>query len=233
MLKCQFHCHVTAPGHFEYIPYSPFELIDQAAKDKFDVLSITPHETIVFTKEMQKYATNKGILLIPGIEVEIGDGHILIINAHKDANKIRTFSALRKYKKNHPESFIIAAHPFFPFKDSLKLNLEKHIDLFDGIEHSYAHTKHINFNYKAEQIAKKHSLPFIATADAHILSYLNIGYTMVDAPKIPGEKSIPILFSALRKGHFRNHTKPTTIWKILKFFVIQIILRQIFRLRIK
>lgn len=243
MLKCQFHCHVTAPGHFEYIPYTPIELIDQAVKDNFNVISITAHTKVVFDEKTKKYAEEKGILLIPGIEVEIGDGHIIVINATKEAEKIKSFQSLRKYKLTNPKSLIIAAHPYFPFKDSLKLNLEPHIDCFDAIEHSYAYTKWLNFNNKAELIANKHNLPFIATADSHILSYLNVGYTMVDTitPALSiiintssnYQKAVDSVISAVKAGKIHNHTAPTTIWKILKFFIIQIILRQILRLKIK
>ena len=100
---------------------------------------------------------------------------------------------------------------------------KKNIDLFDGIENSFCYTSTINFNKKAIQIAKKYKKPLIATADCHILSYLNIGYVKVDA-----KKDIKSIFKALKKGNFKNYTKTTSYFKIARM-LIQIYWQNLFK----
>ena len=49
---------------------SPFEIIDEALKNKVSIISITDHDTIAaYTQELIDYAKEKGITLIKGIEI--------------------------------------------------------------------------------------------------------------------------------------------------------------------
>ena len=207
-LKCQFHSHAHGDP-LDHISYSPKSLIDEAAKLKYDVLSITCHRKILFTKNLSDYAKKKGILLIPGIEFEINKRHILCINAHEDIYKVENFDNLKQYRKSHPESLIIAPHPFFP-GPSLGKFLPENIKLFDAIEISWAYTKLKNYNKKAIALAKKHKLPLLATADCHILRNLDVAYTMVNS-----KKDIQSIFTAIKDNKIENFHKPTNIFKIL------------------
>lgn len=204
MLKCQFHSHAYGDP-VDHISYSPKALIDEAAKLKYDVLSITCHRKILYTKNLENYARKKGILLIPGIEFEIGKKHILCINAHEDIYKVQNFENLKEYREKHPECLIIAAHPYFP-GPGLKRKLEQNLELFDAIEISWAYTKHIDFNKKIYKLNK----PLIATADCHILNYLNIAYCTVNSTKTANA-----IFNAIRSGKFQNFHNPTNIFKII------------------
>ncbi len=207
-LKCQFHSHAHGDP-VDYISYSPKTLIDQAAKLKYHVLSITCHRKILFTKTLYKYSKEKGILLISGIEFEIKNHHILCINAHKDIYKTENFDNLKQYRKSHPESLIIAPHPFFP-GPSLRKFLTENIKLFDAIEISWAYTKLKNYNKKAIALAKKHKIPLLATADCHILKNLDIAYTMVNS-----KQDIQSIFKAIKNNKIQNFHSPTNIFKIL------------------
>lgn len=213
MLKCQFHCHAQGDP-IDSINYSPKKLIDEAAKLNFDVLCITCHRKILFTEELKKYAATKNILLIRSIEFEINKKHILGINIDEEILKVDSFAKLKVYRKNHPQSLIIAAHPFFPGKTCLHEDLINNIDLFDAIENSFAYTHLTNFNKKAITTAHKYNKPLVATADCHILSYLNIGYTLVDS-----EKNIPAVINAIKKDQIKIFTKSTSYLKIFRFFV--------------
>ena len=98
MLKCQLHTH-TAGDALDYIPYSPKELIKKAAQLDYKVLAITCHNKVIFNKPLKKFAEKHGILLIPGIELDIGKKHILALNVNKEIENVKTFKDLRKYKK--------------------------------------------------------------------------------------------------------------------------------------
>ncbi|MFA5948251.1 MAG: PHP-associated domain-containing protein [Candidatus Gracilibacteria bacterium] len=203
------------------IKYDAQDLIKAAAKLNYDVLTITCHNKIIFSKKLEKYAHKKGLLLIPGIETEINKKHILIINADKSAEEIHTFEDLKKYKTDHPESLIVAPHPFFPGINSLKKDLIKNIDLFDAIEYSFCYTKLKNYNLKAEAVAKKYSKPIIATSDCHFLQQLPLSFAMLDS-----HKDIPSIINAIKKNKIKNYHFPLSIFKLTailsKMFMMQI-----------
>lgn len=200
MLKAQLHIHIK--GDFiDNIKHTWKELIDKASELHFDVLALTCHDKIFFPLQAKKYAKTKKILLIKGVEIRIDKQHILILNAHKDSEKIKTFNDLKNYKDSHKESLIIAPHPYFPSNKALKNNLEKYIDLFDAIEFNYFYTKQKNYNKKAEETAKKHSKPLVGTSDCHILKYLDTTYTEIEIEK-PENKApnLQTVFSAIRSN---------------------------------
>lgn len=212
MLKCQFHVH-TKGDLEDSISYTPEQLIDRASELKYDVLSITCHRVVIFDKKLQEYAEKKGILLIPGIEFEIDGRHILGINIDKDIENVNNFEKLKEYRSSHSECLIIATHPFFPTKKSLKEEFTKNIELFDAVENCFAYTKIINFNKKASKLAQAHSKPIVATSDCHILRYLNIGYVLIEA-----EKNISSIINSIKKDKIKNITKPTNHLNIFLFF---------------
>lgn len=51
----------------------PYTLIDLAAKSGLKAMAITDHDYYTYTAELARYAKNKGILLIPGIELSCVD----------------------------------------------------------------------------------------------------------------------------------------------------------------
>ena len=202
MLKCQFHTHAKGDT-CDNIKYTPKELIKHASRLSYDVLSITTHNKIIFNKQLKKYAEKKNILLIPGIEFEIDEKHILCINAHKDILEVKTFEDLKNYRKTHSESLIIAPHPFFPGKVALKKSLINNIDLFDAIEISFCYTKQKDFNKEAIALAKRWKKPLIATADCHVLNYLDVSYCWINS-----KKDTQQIFKAIKQNRIKNHTRP-------------------------
>ncbi len=119
MLKCQFHCHAFGDP-VDFINYSPKELIDEAARLKYDVISITCHRKRLFNKDLEKYAKDKGILLIPGIEFEINKQHILGINVDKEIEKVDSFEKLKKIPKISPQLFYYCSSSILPRKMRLR-----------------------------------------------------------------------------------------------------------------
>ncbi len=210
MLKCQFHLHTKGDKEHHFF-YSSKEIIDKAAKLNYDALAFTCHRTVIHTKALENYAKKKGIILFSGIEARIEKKEVLLINIDKDAEEIKTFAQLKKYKTNHPNCLIIAPHPFFPGSQTLKNRLIEHIDLFDGIEHSFCYTTTKNFNKKAVEIAKKHHKTLVATADCHHPKDLNIGFCLVESAK--NKESI---IKAVKSGKIKNVHQPTTYFKIFK-----------------
>lgn len=206
-LKASLHIHTKEDkkdGHF--IGYSVFELIDEAERCGFDILGFTPHQKFVFKPEFADYARSKGILLIPGVELSFGrltHQHVIVLNCDKSAEKVRNFKQLRQYKAAHPEIFVLAPHPTHSRMISMGANrLNRHIDLFDAVEHAWLYSGKNNANRQAEAIAQHHGKPFISTADVHDLNWLDTDYALIEAESLSAES----VLAAIKQGNFTNVT---------------------------
>ena len=213
MLKCQFHIHVRGDP-VDNIQYTAEEMILEAKRLNYDVLSITCHKKVLYNEHLRKFAEEKEILLLSGIELKLKRKDVLAINVDSEIEKIKNLEELREYKNNHPDCLIIAPHPFFPGFTSLKKDLEKNIDIFDAIEHSFCYTTTKNYNKKAIKLAEKYNKPLIATSDCHILKHFDIGYTLIDA-----EKSTSSIKQAIIGQKLKNFHHPITYHQIAKMLL--------------
>lgn len=218
-LKTSLHIHTHEdPFDWKFIKYSVYDLIDFAESKKFSVLAITLHEKFLFEEKWREYATEKWILLIPWIEINIRNkhiwwSHILVLNCDKKVEEIKTFEDLKLYKQNNPEIFVIAPHPGFDLFNSISLkNLEKYIDLFDTIEHSWFYTGFRNKNSRVKKIAKKYSKPIISTSDTHFLDFIDTDYTLIDSEKL----EVKDIFNSIKSWKFENLTKPKKFLDLVK-----------------
>lgn len=209
-LKVQFHVH-TKQDPVDNIRHTEKQKIDHAAKLGYDVMAITCHNVVIFNEDLKKYAEEKRILLIPAIEKSVEKRHVLILNATVEAQKIRSFNDLRLYKKNNPDCFMIAAHPYYPGWISLHKKLEEHIEVFDAIEYSWYHSKRINrYNKKAIDVAEKHNLPVVGTSDNHLLRYFDHTYSIVEAKG----RTMEDVFDAIREKKITFISHDLTPWKM-------------------
>lgn len=224
-IKTNFHFH-TSDDPRDPVAYTIEQGIDRAASHGFGALAVTCHQKFAWTEGAAEYAENRGILLIPGIELYVDEvrgtwgRHVLIINAKREAESVRTFTELAEYKSTHPESFVIAPHPYFYGNFSLHEFLEKHIQLFDAIEHSWFYSRFFNRNTKGREISEKYDLPFVATSDTHFFDFLNADYAVIDAR----EKTPEALFDALREKKYSNVTAQKNflkdmLWQEGKFVI--------------
>lgn len=212
MFKVNLHFH-SAEDTRHALPYTLEEALQYANECGFGALALTFHKAFGYRPEYEALAAQYGITLIPGIEAEIEDdtgrgSHVVILNCDASCEQVRTFDDLRTYKEAHPESFILAPHPFSYGYFSLHENLEKHIDLFDAIEHTWFYTPYFDRNVRAKREAEKYGKPFIATSDTHFLDVLYTDYTLVDA----ADKNPQAIFEAIRRGKFQLVTKPRSFW---------------------
>ena len=215
MLKADFHIHTSEDPDDYWIRYSAKELINHASKLGFEVLAITNHCTVTFNEELAGYAKKKGILLIPGIEAVIGNKEIVILNANKEAEKIRTFSELNEFRKKNPSAFVMAPHPFYPKRRCVGKHLSKHNDIFDGVEYCHYYCRGFNlFNKKAVEKAKKYGKSLIGTSDAHMLFQFSNTYSFVDA-----EKNVNSVIKALRKNKIEIKTKPLSYLNCIRVVI--------------
>jgi len=198
-LKADLHLH-TAEDPLDHIQYTARELISKAANDGFDVISITNHHQVTFNQDLFRYAQDRGILLIPGMEMTIRRRHVLLLNPSQ-TKACPDFPYLLKLRR--PETLIIAPHPYFPGMYSLNGYLLEHLSLFDALEYCHFYSPMINFNQKALEISESYGFPLVGNSDSHFLSQLGTTYSLIYA-----EKNLESIFSAIRRNKVEVVTRP-------------------------
>jgi len=198
-LKADLHIH-TAEDPCDHVSHTAKELISTAADQGFEVLAITNHQSLTFNPWLFAYAWERGILLIPGIEVNVKRRHVLLLNPPPGRN-VSDFSSLRAVRR--PDRLIVAPHPYFPNPRSLNGHLLKNLGLFDAIEYCHFYSDRINFNQKAIAVSRLHGLPLIGNSDTHFLRQLGTTYSLISAEKDP-----EAIFEAIRWGKIEIVSRP-------------------------
>jgi predicted metal-dependent phosphoesterase TrpH len=201
MLKVELHTH-TADDPLDAIPYSTRDLIDRAATLEYDALAITLHDRQLNLAWHMRYAAERGVVLIPGIERTIEGKHVLLLNFVRGAEDVRTFADLARLKRRQA-GLVVAPHPYFPAPPSLWGKLAAHADLFDAVEWNAMYTPSINFNRRAERWALAHGKPMVGNGDVHRLRQLGTTYSLVDA-----ESDASAICAAVAAGNVQVVTSP-------------------------
>ncbi len=198
-LKVDLHLH-TAEDPLDRVRYTAKELIVKAADDGYDVISITNHNRVTFNQDLASYARERGILLIPGVEMTIRRRHVLVLNPppHRTCSDFSSLSKLCRL-----ETLIVAPHPYFPGTYSLNGYLMKHLHLFDALEYCHFYSPMINFNQKALEVCQSFGFPLIGNSDAHFLSQFGTTYSLIHA-----EKNLESIFAAIRGNRVEVVTRP-------------------------
>ena len=201
LLKADLHSH-TSDDPIDEIAHSAEQLIDRVAEKGVHVLAITCHAALVHDEYLLEYARQKGITLIPGMEADIEQRHVLILNPHPDHLTVSTFDELREIGKQ--DAVIIAPHPYYPGGSSLMGKLEANIDLFDAIEYCNFYLPFLNiFNWQASRIARRYKLPMVGSSDTHVMPYEDSTFTWIDA-----EPDLTSILNAIRNGHVQVESRP-------------------------
>lgn len=213
MLKAELHTHTNDdPKDKKWIAYSARELVDEAIKQKFDVLGISCHNFMFQDDELKRYASERGLLLLFGIEKDVEGKHVLLYNLSRDvAMGIETFDDLRRARAQDPQILSIAAHPPYLSASCLRGRIIEHLDLFDAWEHSFFYCSLFNPNTKMVSQAKKYNKPIVGNSDVHVLKDLGRTYTLVDAAL----EELAV-FDAIKKGKVELVTKPMPLREFLK-----------------
>ncbi len=218
MLKADLHIHTKGDPVDTHLQYTAQDIVNLAAKQKFDVLGITWHNKIFETNQLRTYAKKKGITLLQGVELTVNNHHTLVYNITKEeAAKVKTLEDLYQFKDH---VLIGAPHPFFLLPSCLGNSVFKHPKLFDFVEHSHFYTKRINFNKKAIFAAAQLKIPLVGNSDVHHLSMFGKDFTHIDAaPTVDGiidvlkkkatgrnKKTVEVKTQPYKIGEFLKHT---------------------------
>ena len=164
---------------------SPREVVDSAIEKGLDAICITDHDEIKGALEALKYAFDKNILVIPGIEITTRYDHVLAINIKKIIPRSLSFyQTLKEIRKQ--KALAVVPHPFcWPVGEFF--GTEKDLLMADAIEVFNAHI--ISFsNKKALKLSQKYNLPFTAGSDAHKAKFVGRGYLEIPKENLSEEK---------------------------------------------
>jgi len=203
-LKTDLHLHTCDGSRETYIRYDACRLIDAAMEKGYDVISITNHDTVTYSDYLQDYARERGIVLIPGMEITLQGRHVLSYHSTRSPVPVSSFAELQKNKS--PDTLYMAPHPFYPGGCSLGRRFLQWGRLFDAVELSHFYTNAINFNRKAIDAAESLNLPLVGTSDSHTLRQLNTTYSLVYA-----EKTAEAVLAAVKSGRVDIVTAPLSV----------------------
>lgn len=206
MLKADFHMH-SLEDPYDVLEHDAFDLADHAARRGYRVLALTLHGRLYFPPELPAYAAERGILMIPGIELFLDHKEVLLLGAtEEEVRPLRTLEDLRALKKRRGDALLtIAPHPFYGLGQCMGPRLGEYAEMIDAIELCHFYTAKWNPNRKAGEAARKLAKPLIACSDAHQLKWMGHHYCFLDAE--PTRESV---FAAIRAGKIQNVTRPLT-----------------------
>jgi predicted metal-dependent phosphoesterase TrpH len=222
-LKADLHTH-SGDDREDRISYSSEQLIDCVAGQGYRVLAITGHQHLTFRKPAADYARERGVLLVPGCELLIEGGHVVILNPDGRQASAQSFAELRSLGRR--DAAIIAPHPFYPLA-SLGKKLVENIDLFDAVEYCSFYFRGINPNRKAVCTAMQHGLPLLGTSDCHMLPHADSTFSWIEAE----EATVPGIIDAIRAGRIRLVTRPIPLGYGIKLTAFQLALCAQFAMR--
>jgi predicted metal-dependent phosphoesterase TrpH len=201
-LRADLHVHTREAE--PSITYGARDIIARAAREGYRILAITNHDAITYNADLAAYARDHDVLLIPGVEATVEGRHVLIYNPDVEADKLRTFADLRRYRT--PEWLVAAPHPFFPASYCLRERLWQEIDLFDAIEFSHFYTSRIDFNRAAVKLAGAVGLPLLGTSDSHLDEQFGTTFSLVES-----DLSVESVLAAIKHGRVGVVSRPLSL----------------------
>jgi len=199
-LKVELHTH-TADDPVDSIPHTTRELIERAAALGYNAVAITLHDKQLDVEPFRGYASERNLVLIPGIERTIEGRHVLLINFSVRAESVDDFAQLAALKRQEP-GIVVAPHPFFPLGKGMGPLLDTHPDIVDAVEVNAMYARGLDFNQRAIRWARRHKKPLVGNCDVHRLVQLGTSYSLVEAEANPHS-----ICEAIRNGRVEVHTE--------------------------
>lgn len=201
-LKIDLHVHTNCSADSLI---TPEELVFYAKKCGLDGVAIVDHERF---DGALKIAKTTDLLIIPGMEIESLDGHIIGLNVKENVPK--KLHAGETIDKIHEAGGIaIACHPVSFFKGGVG----KHTDAkFDAVE--VINSSAFPFRYSVRHgrtLATRLGASAVAGSDAHYGPEIGYAYTTVNA-----EPKIDAIVSAIKKGSCEPFGKAIPLFMRLK-----------------
>ncbi len=188
----------------------PHELIQAAKAAGLDGIAITEHDFFWDSREVEALGEEHGLLVLPGVEINTEDGHMLVFGIHQYIFGMHRASFLKQVVDKAGGALVIA-HPYRRRFDPKVHATDGHRD--HAVERAcatealgFAHAIEVNNGRGSEaenafsaEVGQRLGLPGVATSDAHKVT--DIGRR---ATEFQGEiRSVGDLVRELKRGRFR------------------------------
>ncbi|MFB0543676.1 MAG: CehA/McbA family metallohydrolase [Candidatus Bathyarchaeia archaeon] len=188
-------------------------LVPRCRAAGLDGVAVTDHETL---EGAWRAAERCGdLLVIPGMEVETQEGHILALDVERPVERRLGFRDTIE-RIDELGGTAVVAHPFSLLKplldvDVLAASKPDAIEVANAASFPYSWMLRIN-----KALAERFNLPMTGGSDAHIPETIGRSYTVVDSDS----RSISDILEAIREGRTevrgRGITLQERLMKILK-----------------
>jgi hypothetical protein len=169
----------------------PKTIVNQLHAHPFiKAVAITDHNTVEGYRKVKKLASAyPDILIIPGIEVSVVDGDLIVLGVAETPSKPWTIEDVIDFAKER-DGLVVVAHPYraYGLGDLAKNYYFDAVEVLNGISPR-------RINRMAENLAKAMGLPGVAGSDAHRVEELWTVYTEVQA-----SLEIDEIFKSIKEG---------------------------------
>lgn len=173
-LKADLHIHTS---HSFDCATQPREVVRAAERIGLGVIGVTDHGTRAGGLEAAKVA--RKIRVLVGQEVKTRQGDVLVFDIDRDLEQGQDCERTCREAKELG-GFIIIPHPFDPFREVTGKGTDRILKYADAIEGFNPKCFFGWSNRKAEEYARKHGLPAVASSDAHRAEEVGRAYTLLE-----------------------------------------------------
>jgi predicted metal-dependent phosphoesterase TrpH len=165
------------------------EVVAYSKRRGLDGVAITDHNTV---DGAQKLLGRTDLIIIPGVEVDALEGHVLALNV--DNPIAPNLPLCKTVQRIHAAGGIaVAAHPFAPPNFTSWTNVTSD---FDAIEVINATATPFSLStHQSRKLAARLNLPQIAGSDAHYGPEIGYAYTLVKA-----DSDVDDIVNSIKKG---------------------------------
>ena len=152
-------------------------MLETAKKKHLDGIALTDHNIVTATNYASEFDT--GIIVIPGVEVETIEGHILVLGIKTPPPDKSSVAEIIDFARKE-RGITIIPHPGIPFI-SISEQIIREVKP-DAIETHNAKAPFFRyFVHKNTKLAERLGLPKTGGSDAHSHKSVGDAYTIVDA----------------------------------------------------
>lgn len=188
-MKLKLDLHVHTAHSYDGVD-SVAETLRWARANGLDGLAVTDHNTVAGLREAEE--AGSALLVIPGVEISTGGGHLLLLGVREAAPPRRPPEETIEWAEARGAT-VIAPHPFHPLRHPLGRveGLRVH-----AVEAFNSRTISGWANRKAQREIERLRLPGVGSSDAHRARFVGWGVTEVE---VDG-RSMEAVLEAIRKG---------------------------------
>jgi len=201
-LKIDLHVHTIYSGDSVT---TPAKALKEAKRKRLDGIAITDHNTV---EAHRVIPTDSELLVIPGIEVSSGEGHILGLGIREPVEAgLSAAETVRRIRQLG--GVAIVPHPMAPLKSSLSRVAVMRVkpdalETLNGSTCSFISKKGMN-------LALRLRLPQTGGSDSHYPSEIGRAYTLIDA-----ESSLDDVLEAVKTGRVRPSGRNASLGEMFR-----------------